>query len=272
MRYYPTWGFEKLIGIRCCRCRLRGLPNGQGWLGQALEPSQMSFNEKIQRARILCDLNRYEQACEELRERLVAEPENLSALLELCWIQIILGQLDEARVIAQTVISLDSDLSFGYQAMSDILRQQGHFEESLVHIDTTLEIDPDRALHHCHRAMLLLKLQRPSEAFDAVMKGLAVEPDDEDCLLFLAGYLFLTWRAGEARAVLQEVLHRYPESQRAFSLLGQIEHSFGNLDRSEDWFLTALCLAPEDGYSQEGLKNVRHQRTVSDHRRPTWPG
>jgi len=99
-------------------------------------------NRNFERAILLYQQNRHEQAEQELRQALAADPQDAQAhsLLSLCLCE--RKQFQEATVEARQAIALAPDFAFSHYAHARVLSERNHEQEALAAIREAIRLDP----------------------------------------------------------------------------------------------------------------------------------
>lgn len=99
---------------------------------------------------------------------------------------------------------------------------------------------------HAREGGQFLQLGRPEEAVRSFQKGLAIDPDDVDCLLGLVRTHLSTGNAGEAEAATLRLLKVKPDHAEAQAHLAMLRAQAGDAEALEA--LKTLAAAPTAGY------------------------
>ena len=99
---------------------------------------------------------------------------------------------------------------------------------------------------HAREGGQFLQMGQPQEAVRSFQKGLAVDPDDVDCLLGLVRTHLSTGAASEAEAAVLRLLKVKPDHAEAQAHLAMLRAQAGDADALEA--LKTLAAAPTAGY------------------------
>jgi tetratricopeptide (TPR) repeat protein len=170
------------------------------------------------RAAALYDLRHWDGAIDAARKGLDDEPENL--------------QLLDVLALAQL--------------------ERGRKKQALATIDHALELHPDEAILHAHRASILLRKKRRSfrlesykKARAAAEEALRLDPHCEAALRVRARIAALS-RDRHAEEFAAELLAADPEDERAHVITGVAHARRGDVHTGLDHFLEAARLDPSD--------------------------
>ncbi len=202
---------------------------------------------------MLIGQSRFQMAEEELRQGLLAEPEDGDghALLALCLTE--QEKYQEATREAQISIHHAPDVALSHYVLARVFLARNRCDEALQSADEAIRIDPESADLHALKAAIHLELRDWQPALDAAMAGLALEPENVECANLRAMALVKLGRKGEARAMLDETLAKAPEddmahANKAWTLLHQ-----GLPQPAMEHFREALRLNPENEWARGGM-------------------
>ena len=208
----------------------------------------------LQRAQLLLQQGRTEQAGTELRRLLAANPNHsvAHALLSLT----MLGDADdlvEAQREAQQAIHLDPTNDFGYYALSISLERQGKTVDAILAIKEALRIDPHDDDYHGVLASLLSKKNDWKGALEAAERGLAIDPDNDRCGALRSLALERLGRTGDAVTEALRAVQRNPDSSYAHAAHGWALIRAGQVRQSQTAVREALRLDPTNEFARQGM-------------------
>jgi tetratricopeptide (TPR) repeat protein len=208
-----------------------------------------------ERGSMLADQYRYQQAIEEFRLALAAEPEHAWAYGLLAWCLEHEHAYAGALVAANTAIEIQPDESRFYYFHARILVSMQKYGEAQESIDQALKLDCNDVDYYWCLAKIQHDQGKYQQALAAVEQGLALDPEHQSCLevrLFcLYGLQHLPIQDIQAEA--KNVLTFYPESYSthtiyAWSCLEQLQ-----IDAAEEHYRIALRLRPNANWARIGL-------------------
>jgi tetratricopeptide (TPR) repeat protein len=213
----------------------------------------MSSSSHFQRAQVLADRQRYDQAIKELHQALASEPDfdSAHALLAVCLSN--LQQPEAALMEINQAIGLDPNYSGFHYIQAGILRDLERMGEARSAITEALRLDPEDA--DCHAR--LAAMQHDQGEFDATVKsaeqGLQSDAEHIGCMnLRLLGLVKLS-RLDEAEADGQAALAKAPENPFSHMVLGWVALHRSRIPSALDSFREALRLQPDSAWAREGL-------------------
>jgi Tfp pilus assembly protein PilF len=172
----------------------------------------LTTNNNFQRAKKLCEINRFREAIPLLTKTISEKPRDYKAL---CYLSICFSELKEpekALLYAEKAIAAAPENEWAYRLKGEILRHQG----------------------------------KRKAALDAAEKAFHLAPESADTLANLIYSLLSDNKLYEAREAAAELLRKAPDSAESHYLIGLIEKAFDNYPEAERWFRQALGLSPNN--------------------------
>src|ERR1022692_1434686 len=142
---------------------------------------QPDVQAALERATLLCDLRRFNEAVEQLRPALAVDPQNETGLCLMA--QALLGQgFHEAALgMAQRAIAVNPDQEWPYRIAAFALDSLGRNEEAVAMARGSVRLAPHLAQAHTALARLLASGGRDlAEASAVADRALALAPHDAD--------------------------------------------------------------------------------------------
>ncbi|HEY8534718.1 MAG TPA: tetratricopeptide repeat protein [Micromonospora sp.] len=140
----------------------------------------------VQRARLLADLGRYDEAVGELHPALAREPGNLEVQTTLARVQLAAERPAEALAAADAALASAADhipaLVLRGLALVDLRR----FGEAAMVAERVLALGPDDPYAQRSGAALLSESRNGQPALDAAWRGVQLAPEEPDAHLVLA--------------------------------------------------------------------------------------
>lgn len=127
-----------------------------------------------------------------------------------------------------------------------------------------LEQDPASSLAYGLLALALAlgAQHRWRESLEVADEGLALVPEDEDCINVRAVALIQLGEVDAADGALASALHRYPENPNTHRNIAWQALRGGDAQRDVTHYREALRLAPEDSAAREGLVEALKPRNI----------
>jgi tetratricopeptide (TPR) repeat protein len=208
---------------------------------------------RLERARLLVQQSRFEQAEKELRGELASDPGSgeAHALLALCLSE--LERFDEATREAQEAIRLDPDCAFFHYALAHVRFDRRSFPEAEASAREAIRLDPEDPDYHDLLAGTRLAQERWSEALEAAEQGLERDPEHAGCTNRRAMALVKLGRRSEAGRALKGALERDPESGLTHANEGWRQLELGDARKALEHFREALRLEPDLEWARRGI-------------------
>jgi len=216
----------------------------------------------LQRARMLRDHRRYDEAIAALYQYLAADPDSAQAHFELAATRLQQGGDRQAALVdIERSLALEPEMAYAHALRSMILHALDRHKEALAAADEARRLEPELALAWFCRGNALLALRSLPEAGEAARKSLELDPDDSDASNLLATVLRLQRRFGEAEVEIERHLARAPENAWTFATAGWTALNQGQRDKAEELFREALRLDPEFEHARIGLREAFKARS-----------
>jgi tetratricopeptide (TPR) repeat protein len=211
------------------------------------------LNPNLQRAILLVQQERHEQAINELRQSLTAEPHEpyAHALLGLCLAK--LEKFQDATAEAQQAIHLSPDFPFAHYAHASILHDRHRNVEALAAINEALRLDSSDADHFALLANIHVDEKRWREALEAAERGLQLDSENIACTNLRAIALVKLGRKAEAGATIDTALSKNPDNAITHANQGWTLLERGDHKKALEHFREALRLDPENQWARHGI-------------------
>lgn len=214
----------------------------------------MNENQLIQRARLLIEQNRPQQAEELLRQVLAMSPDlaNAHSLLAICLLQEE-GHLEEATKEAEQGIHFAPDDEFAFYVHALVLNKRNRLDESIQSVRQAIAIDPSSATFHGLLAQLWARKNKWKEVLKSAETGLQYDPEDESCRALRSVALERLGRVEDALDEANRSIEKNPDSAFAHSSRG---HALLNANRHKEAqmaFREALRLEPSNEFARSGM-------------------
>ena len=214
-------------------------------------------NGHLQRAQLLLEQRRFDLAQVELRRLLAEDPDHGPALALLALCRLNLGDVLQARQLAEQAIGAAADQAFTYYVMSVIQAERVRLADAVRQVKRAIELDPADADYHGFLAAIYVALNRPEEAIDAARIGLQYDPGHVRCLNLIARERTKTGHHNEAESNLRTALEINPQNAETLTLLGELQLRQGDTEDARKSFDHALALQPGNSDAQSGLSEAR---------------
>lgn len=218
------------------------------------------MNKAIERALLLYQQGRYEQAIGELQLQLGQNADDyfVHGLLALCYSD--LEKFNEATEHAGRSIHLAPDQSWGHYALARVLADRKRPDEAQVAIEEAIRLDPYDADYFGILASLHLQQHRWREALSAANQGLEIDPEHGNCTNLRAmAQVKLGDRAG-AGETIDKALQRRPDDPVTHANQGWKLLEAGQPKQAMEHFREALRLKPDLEWARAGIVEAMKAR------------
>ncbi len=220
------------------------------------------INPNLQRALLLLQQSRHEQAEGELRQALAHEPQDAypHALLALCLTQ--REKFEDATAEAQQAIHLAPDFPFAHYAHARVLYDRNHYPEARAAIEEAIRLDSTDADYFALLAMIHFDEKRWPEALAAAEQGLQFDSEHIGCTNLRAMALVKLGRRAEAGATIDAALARNPDNATTHANQGWTLLEKGEARKALEHFREALRLDPENDWARRGIIEALKARNL----------
>lgn len=217
----------------------------------------------LQRARLLREHRRHDEAVASLYQHLASEPQDAQGHVELALNRLeIPGQRKQAIDDIRRAIALQPDTSFYHALHAIILCRLDEEAQGLVAAEQAIAIDPENDTGWYAKGLALAGLKRWKEAEVALRQALELDPDSESASNLLSHVLRMQNRLDESEEETKRRLARDPENAFSFSNAGWAALQRHKVQEAENLFREALRLDPEFEYAKLGLKESFRARSA----------
>ena len=206
-----------------------------------------------QRALLLHDQRRYEDAERELKQVLAGDPHNAEAhaMLGLCLAQ--RKAYLEASAEADAAVGLAPDVPFAHYAKASVLLQRDRYDEAAAAIHEALRLNSFSPEYYALQGRIRFVQRRWADALESAENGLAIEADHAACGNLRAMALTQLGRKEEAGAALGESLARDPHNAVTHANQGWTYLHRGEHKKALEHFREALRIDPELEWARAGM-------------------
>ena len=218
------------------------------------------MREMAEKAQILYDQGRYEDALKLYHEYLVEYPDDVHALCRVAHCYLKLKAYGKASEYAGEAIAAAPDFGYGYYTQAFIYSARNLHEDADRAISTALELEPTNADFLALAARLRIRQNEWLAALDYTDTALEYNPGHADALIVRSSALIKLRRFEEASDALNSVLELDPENEMALMELGYLHLNRGAWKESLECFQHALAVDPESEYARSGLMEALRAR------------
>ncbi len=211
------------------------------------------MNPNLQRALMLLQQERFDQAIEELQQALLTDPNDAYAMSLLAICLSSTKQYAKAEEAAANAISLAPDSPYSFYAASVVSLERGDLKKAKTEILQAIQIDPYNADYYAHVAIIEIQNKNWQQVIECAEHGLELDPEHVACSNFRAIALTKLGRRDEAGASINSTLQHAPDDAFSHANMGwELLHQ-GQAKQALPHFKEALRLQPEMEYARTGV-------------------
>ena len=220
------------------------------------------MNPNLQRALLLYDQSRHEQAEDELRQALASDPHDpyAHALLGLCLSH--REQFKEATEEAQQAVHLAPDFAFAHYALASVLHDRNCGDQALPVITEALRLDSSEPSYFALLAAIQLDERHWQSALEAAEQGLRLDSEHTGCTNLRAIAMVKLGRKAEAGQTIDAALSRNPDNSLTHANQGWTFLEKGEPKKALEHFREALRLNPGNEWAQRGIVEALKARNI----------
>ncbi len=220
------------------------------------------MEERLEKAQLLIDRERPEEALELLASVLANDPENYRALYHQSRA---LAELERWKLALQSALQLVAaapDWNWSHHQVGDIYDDINKEKKALPFVKEAIRLDPEEPDHFGLLASCYAGLSNWKRMLEATEKGLELDPEHAGCILLRSHALRLLKRGDEAGSAIERLGKLAPNEPSVHISLGWLRLQEGKPSEAMDHFREALRLDPDDPNAREGLAEALKGQNV----------
>ncbi len=166
------------------------------------------------RGKLAVGARRYDEAADEFRKAITANPKSVSAYLNLGTTLIQTGELREAAAQFEAVLRIDSRNVLAHFNLAVLLANRNEHEQAISHLRSILAVEPNDLGARLFLAQELEKSGRFADALAEFSLVVQADPDNEDALLEQVKLLMQEKQYHKALDILDKGHTQYPQKGR----------------------------------------------------------
>lgn len=220
----------------------------------------LSFEACHQRAMMLYERNRYNEAAEWFQMALQANPNHAQtyAMLAMCWAQ---DETTAPKAVgaARQAVSLEPDDAHWHAILSVILCDTAkpgnkvQYREALEQSKEAVALDPDSDFAHATQSHAHIRLEQYREAEAAAKLALSLNIHNSMATQSLSIALLNLGKTEDHESLVQQQLQNRPDDDLVHTSAGWQALSRGKHQEANKHFMEALRLDPMNEAAREGL-------------------
>lgn len=225
-----------------------------------LADTPTTANAFVQRAAMLIDLERYDEAISDLNRAAALDPKSAWPLANRGLSRVWKKEYASASVDLDAASAIDPRNPVVFRARGLMAQQKGEYKEAVAAYTTALEIQPSNfALGH--RAEAHWGAGDASAALEDSAAALKQKPSWIDLYLLRANILRRQGRKDEVRAEAAAVLAANPDRLYAYLVAGNVYNAIGDTAEAMRVYDRALAIGPDPFiYLNRGLRRPKADR------------
>ena len=210
----------------------------------------------------LMRLGRLDEALDEMKIMINAQPSNLALLLQAAHVAYMLEDYEQMKQLLEQAQTQNGDNAMTSYMMGQAAVGQGDDKGAIAHLTKAVTLDEKMADARLLRAKTLLKMGDVNGASDDVVWLLEHTEADEDVLLMAARVAHLKGKDDTALDIYNKVIDLNPFQMDAYRERGQIRYEKGDKKGAEEDMQKLLEMNPNEladvsgDYSAEGVEQA----------------
>lgn len=210
----------------------------------------------------LMRLGRLDEALDEMKIMINAQPSNLALLLQAAHVTYMLEDYEQMKQLLEQAQTQNGDNAMTSYMMGQAAVGQGDVISAIAHLTKAVTLDEKMADARLLRAKTLLKMGDVNSASDDVVWLLEHTEADEDVLLMAARVAHLKGQDDTAIDIYNKVIDLNPFQMDAYRERGQIRYDKGDKKGAEEDMQKLLEMNPNEladvsgDYSAEGVEQA----------------
>ncbi|MEN7550349.1 tetratricopeptide repeat protein [Rapidithrix thailandica] len=213
----------------------------------------METESILQRAAILFNQGRYQDAAEEAKKALSFQPDHPEALNILAQCHLQAEEPEEAEKVIDTALQIDPTDTTALYLKAAILFQRNKHTKAIKFIDSALSYYPMSADCYGLKAAIFHDLAKFEDALAAANKGLEFDASHLQCLNQRAQALNKLGDAEASQETLKDALSEDPENAFTHTNIGFALLENGQHQEAMKYFREALRLDPNSEMARGGM-------------------
>ncbi len=216
--------------------------------------------EHIERARVLMEQERHELAEGELRQHLLAVPDDsmAHAMLALCLSE--QKKQREAVESARLSVHLAPTFPYAHYTLAWVYHNHDRLAEAETSINEAIRLDPEEADYFALLSSIKFQRRRWQEALDAAENGLYFNSEHVGCINLRAMALNQLGLSDDAAIAIEGALSVEPENALSHANRGWQEMHRGKYEQAMGHFREALRIDAQLDWAREGVVEVLKAR------------
>jgi tetratricopeptide (TPR) repeat protein len=206
-----------------------------------------------ERAAVLYQQNRYQQAMESLEQAIALDPNHVACLHLLAEIKLAMDEPKQAKTIIDSAIAITPYADYLFATKARIMIDVERYDEAEQLLKQAIQLNPNDSYHFAMLAQISLSRKRYQEAENLSDKALSLAPDNVLALNTKSTAQLKLNKKTEAEETMRGALGENPEDSYTHATYGWNQLELGNHARALEHFKEALKFNPNNPYAQSGM-------------------
>ncbi|MCW3110086.1 MAG: Tetratricopeptide 2 repeat-containing protein [Segetibacter sp.] len=207
----------------------------------------------IQRAQILIQQNRYEEAGNLLKDILSQDPNNVFVLAMLSQVKLQQDHVKEAEELINSAIGLSPDTAYLHYIKASVAIQNNKYDEAEKYLQQSVAIDPEEGDYFALWASVKLTRKQYAKALELADEALERDPENILGLNIRSTALLKLNRKEDSFSTIEGALAQDPNNAYTHSNYGWGLLEKGDHKKALEHFREALKNNPNLGHAQAGM-------------------
>ncbi len=216
----------------------------------------MDVSLHLQRASLLLNQGRVNDAIREIKNALSQEPNNGDALALYTRCFYDQEKFSEGMEMIRKAIASDPSESYYYYLLAFGCYRLDQHPEAIHNLNQAIQLAPYSAEYYGLLSMVLIDDKHFEYALEKADTGLALDPENITCLNARSMALNKLRKTDEAIATMQDALSKDPDNEYTHATIGWNYLEKGKHKDASHHFRESLRLNPDHKGSKEGLKEA----------------
>lgn len=220
------------------------------------------MNPHFERASLLMDRGRFEEAVAEVQQAIQAAPDNP---FHLGLLALALSKLDrhqQALEAAARTVEAAPDLGYSHWVLAMVYTQRERLSEARKAIQQAIEFDPEDADFFALLARIEFESSMWQASVTASERGLQLDPSQDVCLHYRSLAMMQLGNPEEAERGFARLMKDDPNDPHTHEAKGWLCLKQGKAEEAKTHFLESLRLNPTNEEARLGLANALKARHV----------
>ena len=219
------------------------------------------MTEKLyQRATLLLQQKRYNEAAQAFNELIIKEPTNPQYLAHYAETLLELKQAEEALKVINQAISIAPDSDYLFYLQARVKLSQKKYDEAEEALRQAIQLDPSEADYYAILGNVRLNRKKYDEALSLANQALELQPDNINALNLRSSALVKLNKKEEAFNTIEGALKEDPNNSYTHANYGWGQLENGNPKKALAHFSEALKHDPNNMMAQAGMQQALKAR------------